>query len=286
MSALDIEDLRSKIGRERLSLDDLHPYRAQAFAAALDRTELPQPGDPLPPSWQWLYFLDIPRASDTGADGHLKVGEFPAPAALPRRMWAAGNFSVKQPLRLGQVAEQRSRVISVDLKQGKSGALAFVNVERRTSQGGQICLVEEQNLVYRPMPDGFSPLPPGELAPASAEADWTQTITPDPVLLFRYSALTYNGHRIHYDRNYATQREHYPALVVHGPLLASLLIELLATRLPGVPLIDFRFRAQRPTFDTHSFMVCGKRDGSAVRLWTADHEGYVGMTATATLGAA
>lgn len=189
-------------------------------------------------------------------------------------------MQIERPLRLGTAATRRSVIRSVDAKSGKSGSLVFVTLDHEISQSGQLCLREEQNLVYREMPDGPAPLPPGEAAPT--EADWSRSITPNPVLLFRYSALTYNSHRIHYDRHYAVEREFYPALVVHGPLLATLLLELAKANLADTSITAFQFRAVRPTFDTHPFTVNGRRDGTNLKLWSADHEGNLCMSATAT----
>lgn len=280
-SNIDIEFLKTWIGKERIRQDDLSPFKAQALAAALDRTQSWQAGDALPPAWQWLYFVDTPLASATGVDGHPKTGSFLPPAPLPRRMWAAGKFTMAKPLVLGEIAEQTSTIKSVDLKTGKSGTLLFVTVEHNTRQGGELCLSEEQNIVYRDMPTGFAPLPAGE--PAPMDADWQTEIVPDPVLLFRYSALTFNGHRIHYDRDYAVNTEFYPALVVHGPLLATLLAELVARNIPAARMETFQFRAQRPSFDTDKFTVCGKREGDSLSLWTCSHDGFIGMTANVKL---
>jgi len=281
MSGIDIDSLRGWVGRERVMQDELHPFPAQALAAWLDRKRLPQRGDALPPSWQWLYFLDTPAASRTGIDGHPRLGDLLPPVPLPRRMWAAGSFEVEQPLCIGRVAEKTSTIKSIDLKEGKTGALVFVKLEHRITQDGVLCLREEQNLVFRDLPTGPAPLPPGE--PAPLDADWVKVVTPDPVLLFRYSALTYNAHRIHYDRQYAVEKEFYPALVVHGPLLASLILELIAAQLPEAVITSFKFRAMRPSFDTHPFQVCGKRNGEQLSLWTADHQGQLCMSATATI---
>jgi 3-methylfumaryl-CoA hydratase len=285
MSRIDIEHLQGWIGKERVRHDHLDPFKAQALAAALDRAEQPLAGDALSAAWQWLYFVETPRASQTGNDGHPRTGDFLPPVPLPRRMWAAGKFVIEQPLRLGEPAEQRSVVRSVELKEGKSGALVFVTVEHRTLQNGHLCLLEEQNLVYRDMPIAAAPLPPGEPAPVLLEGDFSAQLQPDPVLLFRYSALTYNGHRIHYDRDYATREEHYPALVVHGPLLATLLAEQAARHFPAARIREFQFRATRPSFDTDALTLCARRDGSTLKLWTVTHEGFVGMSATATLEA-
>lgn len=282
-NAIDIDFLKTWIGKERIRQDDLSPFKAQALATALDRQSSLQAGDNLPPAWQCLYFVDTPLASETGVDGHPKTGGFLPPVPLPRRMWAAGKFEIHSPLILGKPAEQTSTIKSVDLKSGKSGTLIFVTVEHNTRQDGELCLSEEQNIVYRDMPTGPAPLPAGEAAPL--DADWRMEITPDPVLLFRYSALTYNGHRIHYDRDYAVNTEFYPALLVHGPLLATLLAELVAKNIPDAQMETFAFRAQRPSFDTDKFTVCGKRDGDALSLWTCSHDGFVGMTASVKLRA-
>lgn len=281
MSTLDLDHLRQWVGRERTVSDDLHPFPAQALANALDHGTPMTAGDALPSSWQWLYFLDTPSASITGSDGHPKLGEFLPPAPLPRRMWAAGAMQIEQPLRLGTLATRRSVIRSVNAKSGKSGSLVFVTLDHEISQGGMLCLREEQNLVYRETPSGPAPLPLGEAAPE--DADWSRRITPDPVLLFRYSALTYNSHRIHYDRHYAVEREFYPALVVHGPLLATLLLDLVKANLPDTAITAFQFRALRPIFDTHPFTLNGKRDGSQLKLWSADHEGNLCVSATASL---
>lgn len=281
MTMIDIEHLRTWVGKETAIDDDLSPFPARALAAALDCPVLPERGTPLPPSWHWLYFLDTPSASRTGADGHPLKGGFLPPVPLPRRMWAAGTLKIEQPLTLGVPASRQSTIRSVELKEGKTGALVFVNIDHALYQGGRLCILEEQNVVYRDMPRAFTPLPPGEAALVAP--DWTETVMPDPVLLFRFSALTYNGHRIHYDRDYATQVEFYPALVVHGPLLATLLLDLVATKVTDKRVGKFAFRAVRPIFDHSAFSVCGKREGSRVSLWTTDADGFVCTTATAEL---
>lgn len=281
MSTVNIDYLKGWEGRSMQAVDDMSPFKAQALAAVFDRNTPVAAGDALPNGWQWLYFLDTPSSANTGADGHPATGEFLPPSPLPRRMWAAGKVLHHGPLRLGQSAEKKSTILSVDLKGGKSGTLLFVTVEQQISQAGKTCITEQQNLVYREMPAGPAPLPAG--VPAPAEADWRDTLQPDPVLLFRYSALTYNGHRIHYDRDYAVNTEFYPGLVVHGPLLASLLSEALTRHYPGEQIASFDFRAQRPSFADRALSLCGQREGNTVALWTVDDEGFIGMKATATL---
>ena len=280
MTPRDVEAMQSAIGRVRRLTDLLNPFPARAFAAALDQAVLPAVGDALPPSWHWLYFLETPSGRDSDVDGHPRRGSFLPPIPLPRRMWAAGALNILQPLRLGTEAEKLSTIQSIDIKEGRTGTLVFVNLVHELRQCGKVCIREDQSLVYRAMPSD-STLPPGERS--ESVADWSQVLTPDPVLLFRYSALTYNAHRIHYDRDYATHVEHYPGLVVHGPLLASLLLDRLLREIPGVVVGQFRFRAIRPTFDRGVVRLCGRRDGSEVKLWTADESEVLGMSATALL---
>lgn len=285
MSEIDVDYLKQWVGKEQTTTDDLDPFKANALSAALvfDQTPLDVigVGDGLPPAWQWLYFSGTPSGFETGVDGHPKTGGFLPPVPLQRRMWAAGKFTVKQPLLIGQRATKTSRVASVEHKQGSTGDLVFVTLENEIAQANQVCVVEEQNIVYRDMQTGPSPLSAGKKAPEDAQ--WESTVVPDPVMLFRFSALTYNSHRIHYDRAYAVEKEHYPGLVVHGPLQALLLANAIHAFCDQVQVSDFQFRAQRPIFDAHPFELCGKREGDKVSLWTRDHEGFVGMSASATL---
>lgn len=277
---VDINHLRQWIGRSETREQHLDPFPARALAGLLDRADTPGEGDALPLPWHWLYFLDAPSREGTGVDGHPRRGGFLPPVPLPRRMWASGEITLHEPLRLGRIARKTSTVRSVELKQGKAGALVFVTVAHELEQDGQPCLNELQHIVYREAPAAPAPLPPGDLAPN--EADWSRAVSPDPVTLFRFSALTYNGHRIHYDRDYATREEFYPALVVHGPLLATLLLDLLAREgnVTASPT-HFSFRAQRPAFDTERLMLFGRNEVNGAALWTTDAAGMVGMTASA-----
>ncbi len=281
MSGIDLRDLQRWVGRESVATQLLDPFPARALGALLDQHQTLSVGDPLPLPWHWLYFLETPLRSRTGEDGHPMRGGLLPPVPLPRRMWAAGAVELHAPLSIGATAEKTSTIRSVELKEGKTGALVFVNVEHTLRQDGRVCLVEDQNIVFRDLPTGPAPLPADESTPADAE--WHASIQPDPVLLFRFSALTFNGHRIHYDRDYAVQREFYPALVVHGPLLATLLLDLLRRNVHDAAVSEFRFRAVRPTFDTGEIGLFGRRDGTQVKLWTTDGQGFVGMTAQATL---
>jgi 3-methylfumaryl-CoA hydratase len=278
---IDLAQLRNWIGRSRHTEADMSLFPARAVAAALDSPGTPDPGDSLPPAWRWLYFPQPARAAATGTDGHPKGGEFLPPVPLPRRMWAAGTLELLSPLRIGRSARLTSTIQSVDVKSGGTGALIFVTLNHVVTQDQQLCIREEQNLVYRDMPTAPAPLSAGEAAAMGAQ--WTRTVNPDPVLLFRYSALTHNSHRIHYDLPYAMDQEYYPALVVHGPLLVTLLLELLREHIPEGAVSTCRFRAHRPTFSNVLCLLNGRRDGDTVHLWSTDSEGYLGMSVTVTL---
>jgi 3-methylfumaryl-CoA hydratase len=281
MTDIDITYLQGWVGKQETKEDDIGLFPAQALAAALNNATIPKKGDELQPFWEWLYFLPTPRGDATGLDGHPNKGGFLPPVPLPRRMWAAGEVECHQPLKIGLAASRLSTIESVELKEGSSGTLVFVNVRHDISQNGELCISQIQNIVYREQSTEKTDLPPGKSAPA--DLDFMQLVKPDPVLLFRYSALTFNGHRIHYDRNYAVDEELYPALVVHGPLLVTLLLELKRQHFAKETLKGFKFRAVRPTFDTAAFSVSIKRDGKALSLWSADESGSVCMTIQATL---
>ena len=198
-------------------------------------------------------------------------------------MWAGSQFEFRSPVRVGDGVQRLSTIEDVTSKTGRSGALVFVKVrhELRCNGAAQPALVEWHDIVYREAkPPGAAEPPP---QPAPQRAAWQREIVPDEVLLFRYSALTFNGHRIHYDRRYVTGVEGYPGLVVHGPLIATLLLDLLHRQLPQADVAAFRFRAVRPTFDGQPFRIDGARDGLTVRLWAQDHEGWLTMDAVATL---
>jgi len=279
---IDIDHLRDWIGRSMTATDIIDVRRAAALAATLDLASAPSESDPLPPLWHWLGFLSCDRASELGADGHAHRGGFLPPVPLPRRMWAGSQFEFHRPLRVGAAAERVSTVRAVDLKEGRSGVLVFVRVEHVLQDSGGQILTEWHDIVYRePAVTGSAPAP-AKIAPD--DATWTWRIEPDPVLLFRYSALTFNGHRIHYDRRYTMDVEGYPGLIVHGPLQATLLLELLRREQPDATVTAFSFRALRPVFDTGPITVCGQpgTDGT-VRLWITDADGALAMDATATV---
>jgi 3-methylfumaryl-CoA hydratase len=281
--ALDINLLRGWIGRTELLHDVATVVPPRALAATLDRDDSPsQPGDALPPCWHWLYFLPLARQSRIGSDGHAKRGGSLPPVPLPRRMWAGSRIEFHAPLRIGQALQRHSLIEDLRFKHGRSGPLVFVNLRHEIHADDGRVITERHDIVYRDMPQPGESTPAG--VPAPADAQWTRQIVPDEVLLFRYSALTFNGHRIHYDRRYATAVEGYPGLVVHGPLIATLLLELLHRALPEATVARFEFRALEPIFDVAPFQVCGRRDGErAVRLWARTPAGQLAMDASATL---
>jgi 3-methylfumaryl-CoA hydratase len=283
-SALDLEHLREWIGRTETQRDLATAVPMSALSATLDRDDTGSaPGVEVPPLWHWLYFQPIAKARDVGPDGHPRRGGFLPPVPLPRRMWAGGRLEFHRPLRVGDEITRVSRIADVTGKAGRSGSLVFVTVHHAISAADGLAVTEEHDIVYRenPRPD----IATAKAQAAPAEEAFAREIAPDPVLLFRYSALTFNGHRIHYDRTYVTEVEGYPGLIVHGPLIATLLLDLVRRQLPLARIRAFRFRAVRPIFDIHRFTVCGKPDGEhRVALWARDHEGWLAMDASAELG--
>jgi 3-methylfumaryl-CoA hydratase len=279
-------NLEEWIGRTERVSDTVTATPYAALAATLDRPpERPAPGTPLPALWHWLYFLPLHRQSDIGPDGHAKRGGFMPPVPLPRRMWAGSQFQFHQPLRVGDAVERVSTIEEITQKNGRTGPLVFVKVRHEIRRAGapDVALTEFHDIVYREAPKPGYTVPPPKSAPAGAT--WERRWVPDDVLLFRYSALTFNGHRIHYDRRYVTEVEGYPGLVVHGPLVATLLLDLLRHEKPDAVVARYEFRAVRPVFDINHFFVCGEpqSDGKTIRLWAKDHEGAITMDATAVI---
>jgi 3-methylfumaryl-CoA hydratase len=272
------------VGRSETSDDVAALDPALRLAATLDRPDLAERlqarREPLPPCWHWLYFLPRTPQSALGADGHPVRGGFLPPVELPRRMWAGSRIEFVAPIAFGAALRRTSTIRRVEDKRGRSGALTLVTVRHEIDADGALAVVDEHDIVYRE-----APRPGAQAAPAAAEparpAEFRRTVVPDPVLLFRYSALTFNAHRIHYDRSYATGVEGYPGLVVHGPLQATLLLDLLDRHRPAARLARFAFRALAPVFDVAPLDLCGARAGAGVHLWTLTPEGRVAMDATA-----
>ncbi len=286
LDADTLSHLQSWVGRTQVLSDELSAAPMRGLEATLDCNDpAPVPGTVLPPLWHWLYFLPQPRHSELGPDGHAKRGGFLPPVPLPRRMWAGGRlrWQTENPLRVGDALKRVSTIESVTHKRGRAGDLLFVRVKHEIFNANGLALTEEHDIVYR------AAAQPGEAEaaplPAPTGAPWQREVVPDDVLLFRYSALTFNGHRIHYDRRYVTQTEGYPGLVVHGPLIATLLVDLVRRHAPQARIAGFEFKALRPIFDLHPFQLNGEMspESTSVALWTQDHEGWLTMQASATL---
>ena len=279
-------NLTDWIGRSETVTDTVAPTPYAALSAMLDRDpQRPPVGTLLPALWHWLYFLPLHRQSEIGPDGHAKRGGFLPPVPLPRRMWAGSQFQFHSPLRVGDALMRTSTIHDVTEKSGRTGPLVFVKVRHEIRRDGEanVALTEFHDIVYREAPSAEQPATAPTTAPAISP--WERKWVPDDVLLFRYSALTFNGHRIHYDRRYVTEVEGYPGLIVHGPMLATLLLDLLRHEKPDAAIARYEFKAVRPVFDINPFFVCGEpqADGKTFKLWVKDHEGYLTMSATAVI---
>jgi 3-methylfumaryl-CoA hydratase len=272
------------VGATETSEDEMGLSPALRAAATVDD---PEPGlalgSPLPPVWQWFYFLPRAPQSKLGADGHPQKGGFMPPIDLPRRMFAGARMRFHRPLKIGMAATRHATIREISEKSGRSGRLAFVTVAYEFRQDGQICIEEVQDIVYRE-PGAPVSAPQSRPLPPPPEGAWRRVIQPDPALLFRFSAITFNAHRIHYDRPYAMDVEGYPGLVVHGPLTAILLMELVRCNEKRT-VTSFEFRGRAPLFDLAPFRVVGtsEQDGK-INLEAQGPDGQVAMTATVDLG--
>ena len=287
-------DVTEWVGRTETVHDALAPAQALAAAAMFDEPNLTgSVGNAIPPLWHWFYFLPRALQSRLGDDGHPERGGFMPPIALPRRMFAGARVRFRAPLRLGVPAERHAVIHDVSRKSGRSGELAFVTVHSRVVQEGMTCIEEEQDIVYR---EPGAPVPPPDVRPwpAPPPRALTAIVHADPRLLFRFSALTFNAHRIHYDRDYAMQVEGYPGLVVHGPLTAMLLLRLAqrqeAARAHEAgrtwrEVTTFSFRGVAPLFDVAPLRLMALRDGDHALLEAHGPDGGTALTAEAIFGA-
>jgi len=284
---LDAGALRSWIGRVETVADVAAAAPLDRLAALLGRADAPRrAGDAVFPGGHWLYCLSAVSPDGLGADGHAARGGFLPPVSLPKRMAAGGALRLLEPLRVGAVMERRSRVDDVAVKEGRSGTLVFVHVRHEIRQDSSLALIEDQRIVYGGRGAKAAPLP---RRPRSGQTpSWTRTVRPDAALLFRYSALTYNGHRIHYDRRYATEEEGYAGLVVHGPLIATYLLDLCLRNRPESTLAEFAYRPIRPLFEGQAIVLAGGPgdSGETVELWALGPDGEVAIRASARFGAA
>lgn len=274
----EIDSLNLWIGKTEEISDLISLWPVQALDATLGASPIcPKEGDALPPLWHWLYFKPIVPASGIGHDGHPVKGGFLPPVSLPRRMWAGGQltWNTDNPLRIGQTATRHSRIEKISPKCGQSGPMVFVTIAHEIRNSHGLCITELQDIVYRKPSDGQShSTQPAQVIEDSVAACWKKRYLPDEVMLFRYSALTFNSHRIHYDRPFATQFEGYPGLVVHGPLMATFLAELVRAHAPPhAAMQQFAFKGMAPAFEGHLLDVEGLQDQKRAQLWAQDNVG-------------
>lgn len=275
-----MDHLRSWIGRQERMEGHAAPEPLAGLAALLDHQTPPWPRGEVPPLGHWLYFLPCALQSDIGEDGHPKRGGFLPPIPLPRRMWAGGSLNFHAPMRIGAPIERVSTITDVVAKSGNSGDMVFVTVDHRISNDGTLLIEERQDIVYRtPAPPAAPAAAAPTVAPETRAADATRGYQADPVALFRFSALTFNSHRIHYDRDYACNEEGYPGLVVHGPFAATLLADLWLRTYGGKRMKGFSFRARAPLFDTAPFTINLAGNADQTEAWTANEAGQPAMTA-------
>ena len=272
------------IGRQEIVQEQLDAQRVLQLANTLSCPMDCQEGAALPTLWHWIVTVAAIPMDKVGRDGHPQKGLFLPPIELPRRMWAGGRFEFGQAIKLGETITRTSTIKDIKYKHGRTGELAFVTVSHAITgdQGGHV--YEEHDIVYREDPKADVAKPVSQLEPVVDQeiSDWQQTIQADPVMLFRYSALTFNGHRIHYDRDYAAF-EGYDGLVVHGPLIATYMLELIRQHLPAAGVKQFSFRALRPIIDINPFTVHARREANKVLVWATDHLGQRAMQGEALI---
>jgi len=278
----NLEELKKWIGEKETDVDYVTIPAVYRLSATLDRDDpMPKFGDPLPIGWHQLLFPRIVRHSQVGADGHPARGDFLPPVPLPRRMFAGKRNIFHAPLQIGDEVRRESVIQSVTPKQGRTGQMVFVTVKTEIKSPRGLAITEEQDIVYREEPDPSAPPPPPARAPG--EAVWVNRVTPDSVMLFRYSALTFNGHRIHYDHPYVTKVEKYPDLVMNGGLTTMLVTELARNHRRS-PLTTLASRNVRPLFVNREITICGEpsADGKSAKLWAQDDTGALALSAEAT----
>ena len=277
----DLEPLKQWIGRRESDVDYVTIPSVYRLAATLDRDDpMPKHGDVLPIGWHSILFPRVVRQSQIGADGHPQRGDFLPPVPLPRRMFAGKRITIHAGLRVGDEVKRESSIMDLSLKQGRTGQMVFVTVKTDISSPRGLAITEEHDIVYRAEPDPKAAPPLPQAAPGKAV--WSKVVTPDPVMLFRYSALTFNGHRIHYDHPYVTQTEGYPNLVMNGGLTTLLVFELARAH-AATPLKYIASRNVRPLFINRPITVCGEpaANGKSAKLWAVDDQGALALNATA-----
>lgn len=279
---LDIDHLRQWIGRTQKASDIVTAQLVKALRATLFMDiGNPANGDAAPFTTHWCLAQPVAPMNELGPDGHPARGGFLPPVPLPRRMWAGGQLEFLDALRVGDDVTRSSRIADVTLKTGSTGALCFVTVDHTITTGRGVAIRERQDIVYRDVTPAGTQKAPAAAASGPA-AQHRETHMADPILLFRYSALTFNGHRIHYDRDYVTKVEGYPGLIFHGPLQAALLVEFAAKLHGGNAPKTFSYRGVQPLFDGAEFSVNADNGAREMAVWTANADGIPTMKATAS----
>ena len=279
---LDLDHLRQWIGRTSEASDIVTAQLVKGLRATLfQEIGEPKPGEAAPFTVHWCLAQPVFAMSMLSADGHPTRGGFLPPVPLPRRMWAGGELQFFDPLRVGDDTTRKSRISDVAVKTGSTGQLCFVSVEHEVTTLRGTAIRERQDIVYRGKESTQSATPAKAASPPPL-ARHRETHMADPVLLFRYSALTFNGHRIHYDRDYVTKVEGYPGLIFHGPLQAAFIVERAAKLHGGTPPKKFSYRGVQPLFEGAEFSVNASDNGTGLELWTANSAGQPTMKGNAT----
>lgn len=276
---MSFDHLKDWIGRTEEQADVATPAPLVGLAAMLDHVEPPWCPGEVPPLGHWLYFLPRALEHDIGPDGHPRRGGFLPPVDLPRRMWAGSELEFRASIAIGAAIRRKSVIADVQHKAGRSGDMVFVKVTHEISAADTIAIRDIHSIVYREAPKPGGGTVPHDETEAAGPFDFQREVSPDPVLLFRYSALTFNGHRIHYDRDYCKIEEGYPGLVVHGPLTATLLMDHYLRQRPRAKVTAYRFRARRPLFDINPFTLAGIHRPGGAALFALDHSGAIAMSA-------
>lgn len=277
----NLERLKDWIGKTEFMEERASTGRAQGLAALLDKPDTPHEGEPMGLMDHWCFFKPRVRQSEVGPDGHPKRGGFMPPVPLPRRMFGGFRTTYHKPLILGEMMRKEAMIKAVQIKSGQTGTLVICTVSNRFSGASGLAIEEEHDFVYRDNPpkdakdsSGNS----GKTAVAPEDFEFSRVITPDPVMLFRYSACTFNSHRIHYDYKYVTEIEGYPSLIVHGPLIATFLMELSLANNPDRKVRSYTFQARSPLFENNPFTVAGKPSGDGSALWSITPDGRISGT--------
>jgi 3-methylfumaryl-CoA hydratase len=278
----DLDHLRQWIGRTSEASDLVTAQLVRGLRATLFmEIGAPQPGDAAPFTAHWCLAQPVYPMSELGPDGHPTRGGFLPPVPLPRRMWAGGELNFSEPLRVGDEMTRTSRIADVTMKTGSTGALCFVSVDHEVTTPRGTAIRERQDIVYRDMAPAPQASAPAKPAAAPPPARHRESHLADPVLLFRYSALTFNGHRIHYDRDYVTKVEGYPGLIFHGPMQAAFLVEFASRLHGGAAPRTFSYRGVAPLFEGSEFSINANETPAGMELWTANSQGQPTMKATA-----